>query len=424
MDFDKDFLKKITVLYVEDDEHARASMSTVLNKIFKKAYIAKDGKHGLEYFKRHHKEIDVIISDINMPHMNGIELLEEVRKISKDVPFIFTTAHQETDYLLEAVKNNVFYYAHKPVNIKEIVFKVQEACMLEYEKKKALHNYKESQLYLSFINQIALISKTDLLGDITYVNELFCEVSGYDKDELIGKPHSIVRHPDTPKEIFEDMWETIRDGQTWKGKLKNKDKDGNPYYVNITIFPIYDETDIDIIGFMSIGFLTTDEENEKREYKSQIRQLILEHKKTESKLKKEIKELKKKLYECENIDILYANTNKMSKQNQKLLNQLRYYEEQLKIEQFEKHEIQKIAKERFLSVMKENKDLKYQNDFMKKEINHLKSLIESQEREIYQLNSQVDQQAQIITNLKDVIRHREDQLEELGVKVKKWIENF
>ena len=417
MDFDKKFLKTLTVLYVEDDEHARTSMSTVLNKIFKKAFIAKDGKQGFEYFKRFYDEIDVVISDINMPHMNGIELLKEVRKISKDIPFIFTTAFQETEYLLEAVKNNVFYYAHKPVNIKEIIFKVQEASMLEYEKKKAIHNYKEAQIYLGFINQIALISKTDLLGDITYVNELFCEISGYEREELIGQPHSIVRHPDTAKEIFEEMWATIRRGDTWSGKLKNIDKDKEPYYVNITIFPIYDETDSDIEGFMSIGFLTTDEENEKREYKAQLRQMLVEHKKTESELKKQVKELEKKLYDCENIDILYASSQKATEQNKKLIKQLHYYEEQLKLANQEKLDIQKVAKERFLYIMKENKELKFQNDVMKKEIAHLKSLAQNQEREIYKLNTQVDQQAEIITNLKDVIEHREEQLQKLGYKV-------
>ena len=417
MEFDKKFLKTLTVLYAEDDEHARASMSAVLNKIFKKAFIAKDGKQGLEYFKRFHEQIDVVISDINMPHLNGIELLEEVRKISKDIPFIFTTAFQETEYLLEAVKNNVFYYAHKPVNIKEIILKVQEASMLEYEKKKAQHNYKEAQLYLSFINQIALISKTDLLGDIIFVNELFCEVSGYEKDELIGQPHSIIRHPDTSKEVFEEMWTTIRKGDTWRGKLKNKDADGNPYYINITIFPIYDETDSEIEGFMSIGFLTTDEENEKREYKTQLRQMLIEHKKIESELKKQVKELEKKLYDCENIDLLQANSKKATEQNKKLIKQLHYYEEQLKLAKQEKHEIQKVAKERFLAIMKENKEFKFQNDVMKKEIAHLKSLTEAQEREIYKLNTQVNQQAEVITNLKDVIEHREEQLEKLGYKV-------
>ena len=413
MEFDKKFLKSLTVLYAEDDEHARESMSNVLGTIFKKAYIAKDGRQGVEYFKKFHDRIDVIISDINMPHMNGIEFLKNIREISKDVPFIFTTAHQESEYLMEAVKYGVFYYAHKPVNIKEIVLKVQEACELNFQRKKAEHNYKEAQFYLSLINQIALISKTDLLGDIIYVNELFCMVSGYEKDELIGQPHSIVRHPDTSSETFEELWDTIRDGRVWKGKLKNQDKDGEPYYVNVNIFPIYDDMDEDIIEFMAISFLTTDEENEKREYKAQIRQMVLSHKKIETELRKKVAELEKKLYDCENIDLLYANAQKATEQNKKLIKQLRFYEDQLKELKSEKENVQQVSKDRFLAVMKKNKDLKYQNGVMKKKLENLEIVVESQSREIYKLNTQVDQQAEIILNLKDVIKHREEQLAKL-----------
>ena len=68
-----------------------------------------------------------------------------------------------------------------------------------------------------------LISKTNPKGIITYVNNLFCEVSEYTKEELIGKPHNIVRHPDMPKSVFKELWETIKDKkQAWTGVIKNK----------------------------------------------------------------------------------------------------------------------------------------------------------------------------------------------------------
>lgn len=320
MTFDQNFLKTLTVLYAEDDAHARTTLSSILVKLFKKVFIAEDGRQGLEYFKRNYETIDVIISDINMPHMSGMEFLEGTRKIKKDTPFIFTTAHQENDFLLGAIKNGVYHYANKPVNIKEIIYKVQEACQVQYQFAIAMHNHKEAQGYLNVINQVAIVSKTDLLGDITYANEMFCNISGYDESEILGKSHNLVKHQDSSSELYKDMWEKLRTGQKWSGKLKNKAKDGDPYFVNANIFPIYDEFDSEIVGYMSIQFLTTSEENEKREYKAHIRQITLEQKKNEVELKKQIATLEKKLNNAEYIDILEENSSKATSQIKNLSN--------------------------------------------------------------------------------------------------------
>ncbi len=76
-----------------------------------------------------------------------------------------------------------------------------------------------------------IISRTDLNGVITYVNETFAHISGYEPEELIGKPHSIIRHPDMPKSAFADLWQTIRAGKTWEGYVKNLRKDKGYYWV-------------------------------------------------------------------------------------------------------------------------------------------------------------------------------------------------
>ena len=75
----------------------------------------------------------------------------------------------------------------------------------------------------------ALISETDTRGVIQYANPRFCDVSGYTLEELVGKPHNIVRHPDMPKEIFKELWDTIKAGKIWQGEIKNRRKDGSPY---------------------------------------------------------------------------------------------------------------------------------------------------------------------------------------------------
>ena len=84
-----------------------------------------------------------------------------------------------------------------------------------------------------------IISRTDLKGIITYVNETFAMISGYDPDELIGKPHNILRHPDMPKSAFKEMWETIQAGKTWEGYVKNMRKDRGYYWVYAVISGVY-----------------------------------------------------------------------------------------------------------------------------------------------------------------------------------------
>jgi PAS domain S-box-containing protein len=88
---------------------------------------------------------------------------------------------------------------------------------------------------------ITLLSETDALGKITFVNDAFCRVSKYTRDELLGQPHSIVRHPDMPKELFERLWSTILRGDIFKGILKNMARDGSHYWVNATIMAIHDQ---------------------------------------------------------------------------------------------------------------------------------------------------------------------------------------
>ena len=95
--------------------------------------------------------------------------------------------------------------------------------------------------YLDIIDKTFIISETDLKGIITYCNENFAKISKYRPEEIIGKPHSLVRHPDTPKETFKELWDTIKRGEIWMGLLKNRAKDGSPYYVKTVIAPIKDE---------------------------------------------------------------------------------------------------------------------------------------------------------------------------------------
>ena len=99
----------------------------------------------------------------------------------------------------------------------------------------------ELKVRTAIMNTTSIVSEADKKGDILTVNDKFVEVSKYSRNELIGAPHSTTRHPDMPKETFKQLWSTIGRGELFRGVIKNRAKDGTPYYVDAVIAPIMDE---------------------------------------------------------------------------------------------------------------------------------------------------------------------------------------
>jgi len=112
-------------------------------------------------------------------------------------------------------------------------------------------------IYIDIVDRYVISSQTNLNGVIIEASTAFCEVSGYSKDELIGQPHSIVRHEDTLQSTYDDLWGTITKGDAWAGELKNQAKDGSFYWLDAKIDPIRSETG-DICGYISIRQDITD----------------------------------------------------------------------------------------------------------------------------------------------------------------------
>jgi diguanylate cyclase (GGDEF)-like protein/PAS domain S-box-containing protein len=110
---------------------------------------------------------------------------------------------------------------------------------------------RQVQEYMDIVDKNVIISKTDLKGILIHVSEAFCEASGYSKKELIGKPHNIVRHSDMPAAFFENLWSTIGNGRIWYGEIKNRRKDGKPYWVEGSVQPLTDREG-NLYGYMAI----------------------------------------------------------------------------------------------------------------------------------------------------------------------------
>jgi aerotaxis receptor len=118
-------------------------------------------------------------------------------------------------------------------------------------EKKALSVELNDKEYFLDEGQI-IVSHTDLKGIITYVNHDFESISGFHKEELIGRPHSIIRHPDMPRSAFYDLWAVIKDGKPWQGYVKNRTKDGGFYWVDARVSPLYEEGQH--VGYLSVRF--------------------------------------------------------------------------------------------------------------------------------------------------------------------------
>lgn len=106
---------------------------------------------------------------------------------------------------------------------------------------KLRKNAKKLQNYIALVDTYISISTTDLDGNILDTSEAFCKLSGYSKDELIGRNHKILKHPDMDPQIYTQMWKTITKNKNWNGEVKNKSKNGDSYWVNLIISPVFDE---------------------------------------------------------------------------------------------------------------------------------------------------------------------------------------
>jgi PAS domain S-box-containing protein len=241
--------EQINVLYVEDDDLTRESFYGILKKrYFSNVFCASNGTEGLRLYKENAGDIDLVISDIAMPDLNGVDMVEKLKKINPDLCVILTSGQDSKSELIKAIELGVNRFILKPIDyydldksLMSVIRHIEAMNRLEELKKEASVSQQLMYEYKKAVDESTIFSIADLKGNIKYANKQFREVSGYTLEELQGRPHSIVRHPDMPKEAFKQMWETIQNKQVWHGTVKNRKKNGDPYYVKATIVPIVDQ---------------------------------------------------------------------------------------------------------------------------------------------------------------------------------------
>ena len=232
-------LKNIRVLYVEDDAATREELAEILTFWVKDLEIASNGQAGLELFSR--QPHDIVVTDIQMPTMNGLAMSTEIRRLSPQQPILVLSAYNDVEYLFHAIELGISYYITKPVNVEHLLSKmteIAEGLVIRQEKRR---NQKLLEQYRQLVDASAIVSKFDPQGRISYVNHRFCELSGYDQQALIGSEIRRMRHPEETKDISGSIWQSVLDGNKWAGIVKNQSRSGAMYVVDSSLVPIINE---------------------------------------------------------------------------------------------------------------------------------------------------------------------------------------
>ena len=254
----KTLLSNITILYVEDEKMISEEVSFYFGKYVKNFYLANNGLEGLELFNKVNP--DILITDIQMPKMNGLDMIKEIGPTN--VPIIVTTAYSDIEYFIKAIELKISKFVIKPINLINLILDVQNCVQDTYLQNKLF----EKENLLKIVDENVLISITDKDGVIIHVSESFAEFTQYKKEELIGETHKILKHEDTDDSFYKEMWNTISLGKTFNCEIKNRKKEGELYWANLTITPVFRNNEI--VNYTAVRSDITD--------KKKLEQLIIE----------------------------------------------------------------------------------------------------------------------------------------------------
>ena len=200
-------LKDITVLYCEDEQYLRDVTKGILETFTKKQFIAEDGAIGLELFKKYEDEIDLIITDVNMPNMNGLDMTKAIKAINPNIPIVVATAFSNSEYLLEAIELGVDKYVLKPINIKKLLDTMNQSLM--YHELRDL--YKDQLTHLP--------NRNALIKDIKNTTSTLLALIDIDKfsslNDLYGEEYGdkiLLNFAEQIKHTFQDYYKIYRVG--------------------------------------------------------------------------------------------------------------------------------------------------------------------------------------------------------------------
>ena len=241
----------ISLLYIEDERVTREQISRILQRIVTELYVAENGQEGLELYRE--KRPDIIMSDIMMPVMNGLEMAREIRRLDRDSQIIMLTAYSDTEYLLECISLGINQYVQKPVDFAQLATAIETCSNYVLLKRRLQQQEARIQMLSQAVEQApAPVMITTLNGSIEYVNSMFCRLTGYQSAEVLGRNPRLLKSDLNSAETYAELWETILSGKEWKGELANKRKNGSVYWEMVKICPLRDAVN-KVTGFLKVS---------------------------------------------------------------------------------------------------------------------------------------------------------------------------
>ena len=215
------------ILIIDDSMFMCKQLQKILKISNYNSDIALTAQDGLD--KINTQKVNLVILDMEMPDKHGLDVLEEIKENDNfcHIPVIVISGSTNAELVRTCLKSGASDFITKPFNIEEFTLKVNIAIDANNKYIEVMCKQKMLDEYKTAVDDSTIVSKTNAKGIITYVNDKFCEISGYKEKELVGKHHNMVRHPDMPSSIFQDMWSTIQSKNKWTGKVKKPKKGWN-----------------------------------------------------------------------------------------------------------------------------------------------------------------------------------------------------
>ncbi|MGC8765597.1 MAG: EAL domain-containing response regulator [Brevinematia bacterium] len=257
----------LNVLYVEDDGVTRQALSEYLKNVTKKVYVAENGAIALKLYKKN--EIDLVITDIKMPVMDGLELIKNIKKEDYDIPVIITTAYNEIEYLVDSIELGVNSFLIKPIETGKLFEALKRFESIVEMRRRVVQLATLLSEYKNALDISNIMFKLDSKGCITYVNRHFEEISLYKSEELEGSLIANILYPNSQNYDEVIDYFSISSKVHWVGELKLKRKDGTPFFVKITIVPIFDANK-QLVEYVCTAFDITELVTKKEELIKQL----------------------------------------------------------------------------------------------------------------------------------------------------------
>jgi PAS domain S-box-containing protein len=229
-------LSSARVLYVEDDMETREELQVMLEHFVAELYTAKNGREGLALYREHLP--DIVVTDIQMPELNGLSMAADIRALNPEQSIVILSAYNDVEYLFRALELGIQHYVTKPISVNRLLNKLSEISEQQNLAQEAKESRKLLEQYKLLVDEKAIVVKVDRSGNIVYVNQHFCEISGYLETELLGQSYLFGFEKNGQQALLDELKNTVLEKRKWQGLLKKTTKTGDIYVVDATVVAI------------------------------------------------------------------------------------------------------------------------------------------------------------------------------------------